>query len=733
MFRSRRRPARQGAGARGDLAALTPLPVAVGNPPSVAHSSARPAARGRKLLLALLLGMLIVLLLVEGFTTKTVGASSTGARVVAASPLAGQNPVLVYDGRGGLVSHQPPTGKRIALTFDDGPDPRWTPQIQRILLAQHVPATFFEVGSQVVRHSSITRSLYRNGFEIGNHTFTHADPASLPGWERSLQISLTESAISGITGMRPRLVRPPYSSSTSAVTPQQEQAWASIAKKGYTIVLANYDTQDWTQPGVGTILSNVLSQLHGGGIVLMHDAGGRRVQTVRALPLLIAALRQRGYTFTTVSGLAGIPLSQAEVPASTAQHVRGQAFDTVLQVAGTVTNALTRVVEAITIIVAVRMLLGLILARIQVARSRRLPRDLGFTPPISILVPAHNEQVGIEKAVRSLAGSRYPAEFEVIVVDDGSTDRTAEIVEGLGLPNVRLLRQANAGKAAALNRALAASRHDIIVTVDGDTIFEPETLLYLVQRFREPDVGAISGNTKVGNRTGVIGRWQHIEYVMGFNLDRRMYEILGSTPTVPGAIGAFRRRALADIGGVSGATLAEDTDITIDIGRAGWNVVYEGRARAWTEAPSTIRGLYRQRSRWAYGTIQSMWKHREALWRRDEGKIGTRAIPYLTVFQVILPLAAPLIDLFAIYSIIFLDPWPILGFWLAFNAFQFMLAWFAFGFDREPRRDLWALPLQQFVHRQIMYLVVYDAVISALLGTRLSWQRVERTGEVEVA
>jgi cellulose synthase/poly-beta-1,6-N-acetylglucosamine synthase-like glycosyltransferase len=244
-------------------------------------------------------------------------------------------------------------------------------------------------------------------------------------------------------------------------------------------------------------------------------------------------------------------------------------------------------------------------------------------------------------------------------------------------------------------------------------------------------VGAISGNTKVGNRRGLIGRWQHIEYVMGFNLDRRMYEVLGSTPTVPGAIGAFRRRALADVGGISGATLAEDTDLTLDIGRAGWWVVYEHRARAWTEAPGTLRSLYRQRSRWAYGTIQSMWKHRHALFSRKRSG-GARAVAALAVFQVLLPLAAPLIDLFAIYSVVFLDPVPILVYWGAFNLFQFVLAWFAFAFDEEPRRPLWALPLQQFVHRQVMYLVVYDAIVSALLGGRLSWQRIERTGEVTV-
>ncbi len=316
-------------------------------------------------------------------------------------------------------------------------------------------------------------------------------------------------------------------------------------------------------------------------------------------------------------------------------------------------------------------------------------------------------------------------------MDDGSTDDTAAVLEGLALPRVRLLRQANAGKAAALNRALAAAHHDIIVTVDADTVFEPETLGVLVQRFREPRVGAISGNTKVGNRGGLIGHWQHIEYVMGFNLDRRMYEVLGSTPTVPGAIGAFRREALADIGGISGATLAEDTDITLDIGRAGWRVLYENRARAWTEAPSTLRGLFAQRSRWAYGTIQSMWKHRRALTFAGDGSTaGGRAVMVILIFQVLLPLAAPLIDLFAIYSIVFLDPMPILAFWVAFNLFQFVLAWEAFGFDGESRRVLWALPLQQIGHRQISYLVVYDAIVSALLGGRHGWRHAERTGTV---
>ena len=733
----------------------------VGHAPA-GHSpaSAGRHAWGRRALLGFCLGMLILLLLVDGFTTKTIGAAGTGARTVAGSPLAGQNPVLVSNGHGGLVSRQPPPGRRIALTFDDGPSPNWTPKIAAVLRAEHVPATFFEVGSQVVRYPDVTRLLHRDGFELGNHTFTHANLSGLPGWEAQLQISLTESAISGITGIRPRLVRPPYSSTTEAVTPADVRTWGSLAASGHIIAVANYDTQDWERPGVSTIVSNVLSEpsiRRGvGGIVLMHDAGGNRSQTVAALGKLIAALRARGFSFATVSQLAGISSAQAQVPATAGQRLRGSAFDAMLAFAGFITNWLTRLVMLVTILVGLRMIVGLILARVQLRRVRGLPVEESFAPAVSILVPAHNEQVGIERAVRSLAGSRYSGDFEVIVVDDGSTDDTAAIVEGLvheggnraqdgregapdglapaGLGRVRLLRQANAGKAVALNRALAASRHDVLVTVDADTVFEPDTLSVLVQRLREPRVGAISGNTKVGNRRGLIGHWQHIEYVMGFNLDRRMYEVLGSTPTVPGAIGAFRREALADIGGISGATLAEDTDITLDIGRAGWRVLYENRARAWTEAPSTLRALFRQRSRWAYGTIQSMWKHRRALtFAGDGSRGGGRAVMAILVFQVLLPLTAPLIDLFAIYSIVFLDPMPILAFWGAFNLFQFVLAWEAFGFDGESRRPLWALPLQQIGHRQLSYLVVYDAIVSALLGSRLGWHRSERTGEVIVS
>ena len=676
--------------------------------------------------------MIVVLLLVDGLTTKTLGSAGTDSASPVA-PLASSSPILVSDGHGGLVSHQPPPGKRIALTFDDGPSPAWTPRILAILEREQVTATFFEIGANAVRAPALTRRIVRNGFELGNHTFTHPDLAAIPSWERQLQIDMTESAFSGIVGVRTRLVRPPYASTPDAITPKQIAAWGQIAARGYTIAVTNYDTRDWDQPGVGSIVAAATPAGEQGGIVMMHDGGGRRAETVAALPRIISALRRRGFRFVTVSDLAGVPRSVVMMPVTASQHLRGELFVGMLSVSRSVTSVLRTIVLAVAILVALRMLFVLTLAWVQVRRSRARERTSAFAPPVSIVVPAYNEAVGIERCVRSLAGSSYPSPFEVIVIDDGSSDRTGEVVEELDLDGVRVIRQENAGKPVALNVGLIAAAHDIVVTVDGDTVFEPDSLIRLVGPFVDPDVGAVSGNTKVGNRAGLLGRWQHIEYVMAYNLDRRMYEMLGCMPTVPGAIGAFRRTALLDVGGVSGATLAEDTDVTMAIGRGQWRVVYAEHARAWTEAPSTLRGLWRQRCRWSYGTLQSLWKHRAAFWRPGEGSIGRRALPYMLLFQVLLPLAAPLIDLFAIYSILFLDPLPILAFWLAFNACQFALAWFAFGWDGESRRPLWSLPLQQLVYRQLMYLVVIDSVMVALMGTHLSWHRHARTGEVHVA
>jgi cellulose synthase/poly-beta-1,6-N-acetylglucosamine synthase-like glycosyltransferase/peptidoglycan/xylan/chitin deacetylase (PgdA/CDA1 family) len=681
------------------------------------------------ILLTLLLAPLVALLGVQGLSTRTTGRSATPPRA-GQGPLRSAGPILVWD-RGRVTSRGRRPGKTIALSFDDGPDPRWTPRIAATLRRLHVPATFFVVGSQVVRHADVIRALKAQGFELGNHTFSHSDLAAMPTWERTLQISLTENAVAGTIGFRPRLIRPPYSSTPAAVTSRQHRALAELVRRGYVIALSDFDGEDWRRPGVDAIARAITPRGDSGGIVLLHDGGGDRSETVAALERVVPQLRARGFRFVRVSELAGLPAEDAELAAGDWGRFKGRLLLVTLGVARWTTAVLGTLLVAVALLFLARvaLLFGLAGRHARLVRSRSA--DASFAPPVSIVVPAFNEAVGIERAVRSLAASDYP-DFEIIVVDDGSTDGTADLVDRLSLPRVTVIRQTSSGKPAALNRGIAAARHDVIAMVDADTIFETETLGRLVQPLRERDVGGVSGNTKVGNRRRLLGRWQHIEYVMGFNLDRRLYDVLQCMPTVPGAIGAFRREALEEVGGVSAATLAEDTDLTLALGRAGWRVVYVEDARAWTEAPSSLRALWRQRFRWSYGTLQAVWKHRAALWRPGEERIGRRGLPYLVLFQIGLPLLAPLIDVFSVYGLVFLDAPQVAIFWIAFTALQLALGGYAFRLDGESAWVLWSMPLQQFVYRQLMYLVVIESILSAIRGTHLHWRQTARTGEIEV-
>jgi cellulose synthase/poly-beta-1,6-N-acetylglucosamine synthase-like glycosyltransferase len=351
---------------------------------------------------------------------------------------------------------------------------------------------------------------------------------------------------------------------------------------------------------------------------------------------------------------------------------------------------------------------------------------------VSVVVPAYNERATIAATVRSLAASTHPV--EIIVVDDGSSDGTSDVVHALDLPGVLVIRQPNAGKPAALNAGIAAARHDVVVMMDGDTIFEPSTVGELVAPFADPTVGAVAGNARVGDLKSLIARWQHIEYVMGFNIDRRVQHATRAMTCVPGAVGAFRRSALLEVGGVSDDTLAEDTDLTIALGRLGWRVVYQPAARAWTDAPATFGQLWRQRYRWSYGVMQSLWKHRGAVLERGApGHLGRVGLLQTGVFQIVLPLLAPMVDIYLIYGLIFLDPMRTLLLWAGVLAVQLTAGVVAFRLEGEPLRGLLLLPLQQIVYRQLMYAVLVQSMMSAVSGGRLRWQKIPRAGRFSAA
>ncbi|MGH1565026.1 bifunctional polysaccharide deacetylase/glycosyltransferase family 2 protein [Mumia sp. DW29H23] len=690
--------------------------------------------RAHWVLLVVLLPTLLAALLVQGYARHMFGTAADGS--VKPSGEAGTVPSAVSDGgpivdaRGDQVRTLSPERRTVALTFDDGPDPRWTPEILDVLAEHGVHATFFVVGTQIADHPGLTRRILAEGHEIGMHTFTHTDLGQIGDWRRGFELRESQLILNGATGTTSSLLRPPYSSTPDAVDDVQWRALESVGGAGYVSVLSTLDSEDWRRPGVDAIVANSTPTSDAGEILLMHDAGGDRSQTVAALDELLPQLKASGVRVGSVGETSG--LSAATGSASAVQEWQGRALLLAFNASTWVLRIFTVLLLAAGALAVGRSLLLVVAAR----RHRRRGTDRwgpvpsrAECPPVTVVVPAFNESAGIEAAVRSLVASDVPV--EVIVVDDGSTDDTAALVESLALPGVRLIRQQNAGKPAALNTGIAAASHEIVVMVDGDTVFEPSTIRHLLIPFRDPEVGAVSGNAKVANRGGLLGRWQHIEYVVGFNLDRRLFDLAECMPTVPGAIGAFRRSALLAVGGVSDETLAEDTDLTMALLRSGWRVVYQEDARAWTEAPATLDALWRQRYRWCYGTLQAMWKHRGAYVQGGRaGRFGRRGLTYLTLFQVLLPLLAPVVDVFAIYGLIFLDPVNVIGLWLAFLALQLATSVYAFRLDGERLAPLWTLALQQVVYRQLMYLVVIQSVWTSVAGVRLRWQRMERYGSL---
>ncbi|MEU2618544.1 bifunctional polysaccharide deacetylase/glycosyltransferase family 2 protein [Streptomyces sp. NPDC007157] len=700
--------------------------------PRLRGRTRRVTPRTHWLLLSVLVVTLSAALLLQGYTHHMFAITSddvTGPRGradVVPGQVAHGGPVIA-DAAGSAHTARPKAGT-IALTFDDGPDPVWTPRVLDVLRRHHVHATFFVVGTQVVAHPELVRRIVAEGHQIGIHTFTHPDLSRLAPWQRSLELRETQLAVAGAAGVTSALLRPPYSSENDALDDADWSVLKQADTAGYVTVLSTLDAEDWQRPGTARVLANATPHGKAGQIVLMHDAGGDRSQTVAALNTLIPRLKARGFQFTTVGAAVGMagPVQRAGL----GNRLQGIALIKMLQLGDGTIRLLGALMYAAGAISVLRAAVVLVAAhRHRRLRTGRRARPWGppVTEPVSVIVPAYNESAGIEAAVRSLVASDHPV--EIIVVDDGSTDGTADLVESLGLPGVRVIRQRNAGKPAALNTGLAAAGCDLVVMVDGDTVFEPDAVRTIVQPFADSRVGAVSGNAKVVNRGGLLGRWQHIEYVVGFNLDRRLFDLAECMPTVPGAVGAFRRRALLALGGVSDVTLAEDTDLTMALCRAGWRVVYEEAAVAWTEAPASLGALWRQRYRWCYGTLQAMWKHRGALVQGGAaGRLGRRGLLYLLLFQILLPLLAPVVDVFALYGLVFLDPLRITALWLAFLLLQLLMGLYAFRLDGERPGPLWSLPLQQFVYRQLMYLVVIQSVFTAVSGSRLRWQRMERYG-----
>ncbi len=622
----------------------------------------------------------------------------------------------------------------VALTFDDGPDPEWTPRILDVLKARGVKAAFFLVGNNAEYHPELVRRIVAEGHELGNHTYTHVNLAEVPDWRVRLELDATQRLLEGITGRGTALFRPPYNADSTPSNLDELRPLQFAEKElGYTVVLERIDPQDWARPGVATIVQRVKEQRTLGNVILLHDAGGNRSQTLAALPIIIDWLHERGDRIVSLGELLKIPHDEIMPPVG-----GGAGWHAVAAWGFNAWRWLVALLWAFMILATAMVVARAALIAWLAWRHRREEEEGGPAlpspaPPVSVLIAAYNEGKVVAKTLRSVLESIYPGDLEIVIVDDGSKDHTAAEIERVAAedPRVRFVRQENAGKSAALSRALTHARHGVLVFLDADTLFEPQTVAALVaELFREEKMAAVSGQARVGNAHNFLTRCQSLEYLCGFNLDRRAHSIWNCIIVVPGAISAYRREALEAAGGFSHDTLAEDTDITLTLHKQGWHMGYAPRAIAHTEAPETLRTLAKQRFRWAFGTIQCLWKHRDLVFSPRRPALGWFSLPSVWFFQVLLVALVPPADLILLWSIFngyASQFWP---YFAAFLAMDLLLAALACWLEGEPiYRSLRIIPMR-LVYRWLLAWVVWKSLFAALKGALVGWGKLERTASV---
>ena len=656
----------------------------------------------------------------------------------------------------------------LALTFDDGPDPQWTPKILDVLKREHVPGTFFLIGIQAEKFGSLTKRIYREGHEIGNHTFTHPDISSIGSSYMRVELNLTEQLFASQLGIRSTLFRPPYSVDAEPDTEDQVKPLEVTQSLGYVTIGNKIDTRDWTDDPPLTpkqIAARVLDHLppcqpndsQCGNIILMHDGGGNRERTVLALPLIIDGARARGFDFVPVYQLMGKTKADVMPPLRT-----GEYWSALLNWIGFGLFSATMAGIALIFFLGDILMTGRLISVGVLAIYDRFrshvygtPEQIAaYLPQVAVLIPAYNEEKVIERTIQGALDSDYP-NLRVIVIDDGSKDRTLEISrrafaaeEAAG--RVLILTKPNGGKAEALNFGLEhIGDAEIFVGIDADTIIAPDAIARMVPHFLNPKVAAVAGNAKVGNRVNLWTRWQALEYITSQNFERRALNTMGAVSVVPGAIGAWRTELVREAGGYHVDTVAEDADLTMALLRSGYRVEYEDMALAFTEAPTTANALMRQRFRWSFGILQSVFKHKGVFARK--GALGFVALPNILIFQILLPLVSPFIDVMFVVGVIWYfiqkhfhpestDPASfqrLLLFFVAFLVIDFLASALAFALERrqpEAREDAWLLSqvwLQRFAYRQVFSIVLFRTLKRAIQGRPFAWDKLERTAAVK--
>ncbi|WP_316832324.1 glycosyltransferase [Pedobacter aquatilis] len=652
--------------------------------------------------------------------------------------------------------------KKIALTFDDGPDPVYTPQVLSILKKERVPGCFFVVGIMAEKNMELLKQEYDEGYEIGNHTFFHPDMSSVGPRRVKFELNATRRLIEAVTGHSTILFRAPFNADAEPQNTSEILPVAQSRKENYINIGELIDPEDW-EPGktADQIFNDVVKQQNNGNILLLHDAGGNREATVAALPRIIKYFKQKGYTFTTVGDLMGKKRSElmpaVKSSANSGFLGSGDYFFISFFYYG---NLVLNIIFSVAIVLAI--LRTLFIAYLAIKQRKRAKQNIhkliqNPTEKVSIIIPAYNEEITALQTINSLLKTTYP-NFELIFVDDGSKDKTYEIIsQHFGNhPQVKVYRKENGGKASALNFGITKASADYIVCIDADTQLKTDAVTELMRYFYSPKIAAVAGTVKVGNTHNIITKWQSIEYITAQNMDRRAFDLLNTITVVPGAIGAFRKDVVLEVGAFTTDTLAEDCDLTMRILKAGYKVKNCDAAIAYTEAPETVNMLLKQRFRWSFGVLQSFWKNRKTLLNKKYGYFGMVGMPNILIYQIILPLFSPLADFFMLISLISglfslsaINNLTLTGFtgilslhngfgqvlfyYLIFILVDMIFAAIAFKMENEKFKNLLYLFPQRFFWRQLMYVVLFRSFRKAIKGELGTWGTLKRTGNVKEA
>jgi cellulose synthase/poly-beta-1,6-N-acetylglucosamine synthase-like glycosyltransferase/spore germination protein YaaH/peptidoglycan/xylan/chitin deacetylase (PgdA/CDA1 family) len=644
--------------------------------------------------------------------------------------------------------------KKLVLTFDDGPDPIYTPQILDILSRENVPAAFFLVGINAENNIPIVKRIYREGHEIGNHTFTHPNIAMVSRKRAIIEMDATRLLIEAITGHSTVLFRAPFNADFEPQKAEELIPVALAREKNYLDIGESIDPLDW-EPGTSadSIVARVIARKQSmtdqnlsGNIILLHDAGGEsREATVEALPRIIHYFKERGYQFTTIADLLGKKKEDLmpSVPRGSGYYLLQLNY--FLAMSAYVGSHL---LTSVFIIFIVLSLLRILFMAVMASKQHRWEKKFDLkpfwnakgtdAPKVSIIVPAYNEQVNAVSSLENLLRADYP-NFEIIFVDDGSKDETYEKVKTAfaSNPNVRVLTKPNGGKASALNFGIQQSEAPFVICIDADTKLLKDAVSKLMMHFGEVQyhngkkVGAVAGNVKVGNTVNLLTRWQSVEYISSQNFDRKAFAYLNAITVVPGAIGAFRKSALEEAGGFTTDTLAEDCDLTIRMLRCNYIIANENDAIAMTEAPETVKMFIKQRFRWSFGVMQTFWKNRDMLFSSRNKVLGWIALPNILLFQYVIPSIIPLADLVMLLGIWFGNGPRIATYYLIFLLVDLGVAILAFSFEKEKLTKLiWLIP-QRLVWRWLLWYVLFKSFRRAIKGELQNWGVLKRTGNVK--